>query len=97
MKTPEEQEKMDGSPALIDQEHIHIKFQLGPVKEAGVNGCQVDDILDILIARMQGFQRGPFNSREGALVVTRLQEAQHWLRHRTLDREARGVEGQNKA
>lgn len=96
MTTPAEQEKMDGSRALIEEPHIRLKFQLGPVKEVGVNGCQMEDILDICITRLKGFQRGKFKCRENALALTKLQEAKHWLCHRTAGRVARGVEGENK-
>ena len=40
---------------------------------------------------------GPFKSRYNALAITALQEAENWLSRRTLDRMARGVEGQSKA
>jgi len=93
------QEQMDGSPALIEREHIKIKFQLGPVKEFGVNGCQITDVVRILIDRLNGFNRegAPFRCRENSLAITMLEEALHWLSHRKADREARGVEGYNKA
>lgn len=92
------QEWMDGTPALIEKEHIRIKFQLGPVKEFGQNGCQIEDVVRILIKRLEGFNRkdGPFRCRENSLVITKLEEAVHWLNHRTAEREARGVEGTNQ-
>lgn len=70
-----------------------IKFQNGPIKEAGVNGITNEALLAILIDRMQGFQRGKFSSRENAVVLTKLEEAMMWLQKRTRDRVARGVEG----
>ena len=91
-----EQEFIDGSPALIETEHIRVKFQLGPVEEFGVNGTQVEDVIQIVVNRLEGFQRGPFKCRENALAITKLQEALHWLEHRTREREVRGVEGANK-
>jgi len=93
--TEEKQEILDGSPAHIQKSHIDIKFQLVPVKENGINGCQIDDIIQILIERIEGFQKGPFAGRENAIVITKLQEAQHWLEHRTRDRERRNVEETN--
>lgn len=70
-----------------------IKFQNGPLKEAGLNGVSNEAILAVLIDRMQGFQRGQFSCRENAVVLTHLETAQLWLAKRTLDRMARGVEG----
>jgi len=45
------------SPYVNPDEHPagelgHIFFQEGPIAEEGVNGCQCEDILDILIDRL---------------------------------------------
>ena len=90
------QQDMDGSPCIVKGMHFRIKFQLGPVKEVGLNGCQIPQVLDVLLDRMRGFQEGPFKCRENALVITKLEEAMHWLGHRKAERERRGVEGYNK-
>ena len=73
----------------------YVYFQKGPVKESGVNGCHQEDLLAIVIHRLQGFQTGPFKCRENALALTKLEEALHWLNHRTARRVSRGVEGMN--
>jgi len=73
-----------------------IRFQNGPVKEFGVNGCFQEDLIAICIDRLRGFQAGNFACRENALALTKLEEALHWLNHRTRDRQNRGVEGMNK-
>lgn len=72
---------------------VHIYFQEGPVKEHGVNGISIESLLAICIDRLEGFQSGPHRCRENALAVTKLEEAMHWLQHRTRARQARGVEG----
>jgi len=71
----------------------NVIFQNGPIKESGVNGVMNEDLIAIVIDRMQGFQAGDYRCRENALALTKLEEALHWLRHRTNAREARGVEG----
>ena len=73
----------------------NIKFQNGPIKEFGVNGCHQEDLLLVVIDRLESFQAGPFSCRENALALTKLQEAVHWLNHRTTSRQLRGVEGTN--
>jgi len=73
-----------------------IHFQNGPIKEAGVNGCHHEDLLAIVIDRLRSFQAGEYNCLANALAITKLEEAMHWLNHRTRDREARGVEGESK-
>ena len=88
---------MDGSPSLIEQEHVRIQFQFGPLKENGVNGVGIEDVIEILTKRLEGFQNGPFRCRENALAITKLEEARLWLDERTKKRQAQGVEGVNEA
>ena len=73
----------------------NVNFQNGPVKEFGVNGCHQEDLIAIVIDRLQSFQAGEFSCRENALAITKLEEAMHWLNHRTNARIKRGVEGTN--
>lgn len=73
-----------------------IKFQKGPVQESGVNGCFQEDLIAIVIDRLQCFQAGDFACRENEKALTKLEEALHWLNHRTNDRQARGVEGKSE-
>ena len=73
-----------------------VRFQNGPIKEAGVNGMFNEDLLAIVIHRLQCFQSGPYQCRENALALTKLEEAMHWLNARTTNRQARGVEGTHK-
>jgi hypothetical protein len=70
-----------------------VNFQKGPIKENGVNGCMNEDLIAMVIDRLEGFQTTQFKCRENALAITKLEEALLWLRKRTMDREARGVEG----
>ena len=70
-----------------------VDFQNGPVKEFDVNGCHQEDLLAIVIDRLQHFQKGEYACRENALALTKLEEAMHWLNHRTAARVVRGVEG----
>lgn len=77
-----------GNPAAVD-----IIFQNGPIPEAGVNGITQEVLLAIVADRLRSFQAGPFACRENALALTKIEEAMHWLHHRTLDRMRRDVEG----
>ncbi len=70
-----------------------IHFQEGPIKECGVNGVCNEDLLLMVVTRLQQFQASPYACRENALALTKLEEAAMWLRKRTMDREVRGVEG----
>jgi hypothetical protein len=70
-----------------------INFQNGPIKEVGINGLTNEALLAIVVDRFEGFQKGKFPSRETAIALTKVQEALHWMNHRTIDRKVRGVEG----
>ncbi len=72
-----------------------VEFQNGPIKEVGVNGVMNEDLIAIVIDRMRGFQSGDYACPDNYLVMIKLEEALMWLRHRTNEREARGVEGTN--
>ena len=88
--------KIELLKALQNETITKIYFQKGPIKENGINGCHNEDLIAIVIDRLQSFQKGEFACRENALALTKLEEALHWLQHRTREREQRGVEGTNQ-
>jgi hypothetical protein len=73
-----------------------VKFQKGAIKEHGVNGVMNEDLIAMVIDRLQSFQESDYKCRENAVAITKLEEALMWLRKRTQDREDRGVEGTHK-
>lgn len=75
---------------------LRIKVQRGPIKENGVNGIQVDALIEHAKACLDDFNRR-MPCRENSLAITKLDEALMWLQRRTENREARGVEGTSKA
>jgi len=86
------------NPVMINQIDNRIEFQIqqGPVKENGVNGCQVDTIIATAKLIIEGLNKN-FPCRENSIAITKLDEAIMWLKKRKQDREERGVEGENKA
>ena len=72
---------------------VAIKFQEGPIKECGVNGCCDEDLLNIVADRLEHFQQSEFACEENKMAIQKIDEALMWLRKRTMSREARGVEG----
>lgn len=83
-------------PAGLQIQHpnfVVLGFQNGPVAEAGVNGITHEALLAIVADRLRSFQAGLYACRENALALVKIEEAQHWLHHRTKARVARGVEG----
>lgn len=77
-----------------DVNSISFTVQKGPIKEAGVNGCQVDALIaaaKLMIERANE----KFPCRENDMALMRLGDALFWLGARKKDRESRGVEGTN--
>lgn len=78
-----------------DKNSLSFTLQNGPVKENGVNGCQVDTVIEtarIILTKLNE----KFPCRENALAITKLDEALMWLDKRRIVREAQGVEGTSK-
>lgn len=73
-----------------------LRFQKGPIAEAGVNGITQEALLSVIADRLRSFQAGPYSCRENAIALTHIETALLWLHKRTLDRMRRGVEGVNK-
>lgn len=77
------------------QNAITFKIQNGPIAENGVNGCQVDTMIETATIIIRGLNQ-KFPCRENSIVITKLEEALLWLGKRKADREQRGVEGHDK-
>lgn len=73
-----------------------IHFQEGPIKEVGVNGVCNEDLIAMVICRLEHFNQSEFRCRENSMAIIKLEEALLWLRKRTMGREQRGVEGTHK-
>ena len=83
--------QVHGQPSRVE-----FQIQSGPIKEFGVNGCQMDEVIAWAKEKIEGFNQA-FPCRENSVVITKLDEALMWLAKRKADREKRGVEGHNKA
>lgn len=70
-----------------------VDFQEGPCKECGVNGVGNEDLIVMVITRLEHFQKSGFSCRENAVAITKLEEALLWLRKRTMGREKKGIDG----
>lgn len=79
-----------------DVNSLSFTIQNGPVKEVGVNGCQVDTVIAAAKVILEGLNKN-FPCRENSMAITKLDEALMWLEKRKADRIAREVEGFNKA
>lgn len=89
----------NGNPAggFVEGIGLSIVWQDGPLAVDGTrrepNGAFVETVIAAAVQRIEHYNETKFRCRENSLAITHLQEALHWLEHRTADREARGVEG----
>lgn len=74
---------------------ISFKLQNGPIKEVGVNGCQVDTLIAAAQLIIAGLNK-EFPCFENRIVIEKLNSALYWLNSRKENRVVRGVEGLNK-
>jgi hypothetical protein len=90
-------EMRNKEPIFIDGRlnMISFKIQNGPIKEVGVNGCQVDTLIAAAMQIIVGLN-AKFPSDYNYRTIGHLGEALRALRERKIDRENRGVEGQSK-
>lgn len=72
-----------------------IRFQNGPVKEAGLNGITGEALLAIVIDRLRCFQSGAFACSENQTALEAAETALNSLKSRTEKRIAKSVEGTN--
>ena len=79
-----------------DKNSLSFTIQNGPVKEKGINGCQVDTIIEAAKIIIEGLNKN-FPCRENSMAITKLDESLMWLEKRKKDRELRNVEGLSKA
>ena len=86
-----------GNYIIVDEHKNSITFKIqdAPVKEAGVNGCQVDTLVDAAAKIVEGLNAF-FPCQENGECISHLYDALAALRKRKANREARGVEGENK-
>jgi hypothetical protein len=83
----------DRGESLLPMRVGKVDFQEGPIKEAGVNGVMNEDLIAMVLCRLESFNNSDFRCRENSMAITKLEEALLWLRKRTMGREQRGVEG----
>ena len=74
---------------------ISFILQDGPIKEVGVNGCQVDTLIEAAKLIIEGLNK-KFPCQENYNAISRLEDVLMWLDCRKKNREQRGVEGLNK-
>ena len=85
----DEDEMVNGAPhhfEVWNATHLvgHVDFQKGAIQEAGVNGVMNEDLIAMVITRLEHFNKTKFSCKENAVAITKLEEAMLWLRKRTM-------------
>ena len=75
-----------------DVNSLSFTLQKGQVKEVGVNGCQVDTLIEAAKTILEGFNQ-QFPCEENSVAIANLYKALYWLSLRKMNREHRQVEG----
>ena len=73
---------------------ISFKIQNGPIKENGVNGCQVDTLVETAKLIVEGLNKN-FPSEFNERAIKGLDDCLQAFANRKADREKRNVEGMN--
>jgi hypothetical protein len=85
------------SPIYIDHDVNMISFRIqnGPIKEFGVNGCQLLTLIQTALIMVEKLNE-KFPCEENKRTITKLGDAIYWQDIRTENRIKRGVEGESK-
>ena len=75
-----------------DKNSLSFTFQNGPIKECGINGCQVDTLIEAASLIIQLFDNA-IPHKENRRAIAHLDMALEALDRRKADREDRKVEG----
>lgn len=75
-----------------DVNSLSFTLQSGPVKEVGVNGCQVDTVIEAAKLIVEGLNK-EVPCEENEFAIGSLKKALVWLETRRNNRIRRGVEG----
>ncbi len=82
---------LDGSDGLVDRPFIHITFQHGAVPEVGVNGCRLEDVIEVVQNRLLDHQGRSLACEENAEALFHLEAARDALLARQRRRQHQGV------
>ncbi|MBN9503956.1 MAG: hypothetical protein BGO01_03115 [Armatimonadetes bacterium 55-13] len=82
---------LDGSEALVQKPFVSIVFQHGHPNEVGINGCRLEDVIDVLVEKLLDFQGRDLACAENAEALEHLHFAREALVRRRRRREEQGV------
>jgi len=87
---------LDGSEALVERPFIRVVFQHGHPNTVGINGCRIEDVIDVAVDRLLDFQGRDLGCPENAEALEHLYQAREALLKRRKAREEQGVINTNQ-
>ena len=87
---------IDGSDAIVENPFMRVVFQHGNPNEVGINGCRVEDLIEVVIQKLLDFQGRDLACEENHVALEHLVDAQEALVARRRRREEQGVIGSAK-
>jgi hypothetical protein len=78
-------------PYEFQNEFISIRFQNGLPPEVGINGVRAEDVIDVLIAKLNLYQNGELACKENDQALESLTIARDALVRRRQRRQTQGV------
>jgi hypothetical protein len=82
---------LDGSDGIVEKPYIKLLFQRGSVSEIGINGCRIEDVIEVLQNRLLDHQGRALACEENAEALLHLELAREALVLRRRRREDQGV------
>lgn len=80
-----------GGGHVVEHPYVRVVFQNGLPRDVGVNGCRVDDVINVALERLTQYQQGPLACPENEEAIRLLKDARHALELRILRRKEQGV------
>jgi len=90
-------ESLDGSESIVCQPFIHVLFQRGSTKQVGVNGCRIEDLIEVASVKLEDHQSRGLACDENTTALKHLALAKNALLLRRNRREKQGVLDSKKA
>ncbi len=87
---------LDGSEAVVETPYIKITFQHGAPDKVGMNGCRIEDVIEIISEKLLDFQGRDLTCDENAEALYHLDLAREALVLRRRRREMQGLLGSSK-
>lgn len=66
----------------MNKPYVKLKFQEGDRKKHGMNGCKMEDVVDVLIHRLKQSNRGLYKNQDTETAILYLEQTKESLKAR---------------